>query len=592
MNVALTLAPFLSGTDHVLDLLRRWVRREPAAFVGGLVYGFSPFVITELALTQLNIAFLAIPPLVVLLLDELLVRQEALGLPHRSVPGPAPRCFSSSWSAPKSSSSPFCSATSSWCPSHRRLRRPPPTWRSPSEHARHALRGIAHSPLGPLSLVLLAYPLWFLLRGPSHLSGPIWSNGSVSQYGNTLTSFWKAAATSGCFGSGHDPLRRLPGPGATRARISRIGRRGGRSRRPVCSGVTIAASCCSVASEWRRLFSRSVPDTVIGCRGRPVESVPWIGDIVEIRFTVVLSLCAAVMVAIVIDRLRRPCFVVHHPCSGRPLGPRSWPASSPWPWWYPPSSLWWRRRCPSPPRPSSFPRGFPGDGKDSACGSRGSRLPGSLFRSSVIAGLAGLGHPMRWAQAGGGGPQGQPSWAGTVRPGFDVLVRASLPLGPAPPPTTANLVAVRLCAPGPVASHDDRRPRSGDVAPLRTGEEQCPYAVAFFTAAMGRPPAYVDSAWVWSAVSRSGGPPSAVTTTAFDACVARSSTTVLRACKRYRPAFSDLLPEQGRRRFSGQWWLTHGRPVGGAPWAPGRCRHPRSYGRRRRSASPFRRWWS
>src|SRR5665213_1110803 len=74
MNVALTLTPFLSALAMFV-LLRRWVRWGPAAFVGGLVYGFSPFVITELALTQLNIAFLAVPPLVVLLLDELLVRQ-------------------------------------------------------------------------------------------------------------------------------------------------------------------------------------------------------------------------------------------------------------------------------------------------------------------------------------------------------------------------------------------------------------------------------------------------------------------------------------------------------------------------------------
>ncbi len=74
MNVALTLAPALSALAMFV-LLRRWVAWTPAAFVGGLVYGFSPFLVTELALNQLNIAFLAVPPLVVLALDELLVRQ-------------------------------------------------------------------------------------------------------------------------------------------------------------------------------------------------------------------------------------------------------------------------------------------------------------------------------------------------------------------------------------------------------------------------------------------------------------------------------------------------------------------------------------
>ena len=74
MNVALTLAPALSALSMFL-LLRRWVRWVPAALVGGLVYGFSPFMVTELALNQLNIAFLAVPPLVVLFLADLLVHR-------------------------------------------------------------------------------------------------------------------------------------------------------------------------------------------------------------------------------------------------------------------------------------------------------------------------------------------------------------------------------------------------------------------------------------------------------------------------------------------------------------------------------------
>ncbi len=50
---------------------------------------------------------------------------------------------------------------------------------------------------------------------------------------------------------------------------------------------------------------------------------------------------------------------------------------------------------------------------------------------------------MRWAQAGGGGPEGEPGRAGGSRPGFEVLVDASLPLGPAPGPDPSTLAAVR-----------------------------------------------------------------------------------------------------------------------------------------------------
>ena len=79
-NVALTLGPVVS-TVSMFVLLRRWVAWEPAAFVGGLLYGFSPFVIASLSKGWLNFTFLVIPPLVVACLDELLARQSRRPIP-------------------------------------------------------------------------------------------------------------------------------------------------------------------------------------------------------------------------------------------------------------------------------------------------------------------------------------------------------------------------------------------------------------------------------------------------------------------------------------------------------------------------------
>jgi hypothetical protein len=54
--------------------IRRYVRRPWAAFVGGLLYGFSPFMVGQaLGHPQLTAAFT--PPLILLLMDELVVRQ-------------------------------------------------------------------------------------------------------------------------------------------------------------------------------------------------------------------------------------------------------------------------------------------------------------------------------------------------------------------------------------------------------------------------------------------------------------------------------------------------------------------------------------
>ena len=47
LNVALTLGPALSALAMFV-LLRRWVTWQPAAFVGGLLYGFSPFILVHL----------------------------------------------------------------------------------------------------------------------------------------------------------------------------------------------------------------------------------------------------------------------------------------------------------------------------------------------------------------------------------------------------------------------------------------------------------------------------------------------------------------------------------------------------------------
>ena len=76
INVASTLIPALTALA-MFWLLRRWVTWAPAAFVGGLAYGFSALVIVQLAFGWLNLACLALLPLIVGCLDELFLRQRA-----------------------------------------------------------------------------------------------------------------------------------------------------------------------------------------------------------------------------------------------------------------------------------------------------------------------------------------------------------------------------------------------------------------------------------------------------------------------------------------------------------------------------------
>ncbi len=183
MNVALTLAPALSALSMFV-LLRRWVAWAPAAFIGGLAFGFSPFLVTELALNQLNIAFLAVLPLVVMALDEILVRQRRS--PYVVGAGLAVLLAVQFFVSTEVLviTVVFGAVAVVLLAGFARTRRPAEL----GPHLGHAIRGTGTALVG--AVVLLAYPAWFLFRGPAHLTGPIWSNGSIDQYGNTLTSFW------------------------------------------------------------------------------------------------------------------------------------------------------------------------------------------------------------------------------------------------------------------------------------------------------------------------------------------------------------------------------------------------------------------
>ncbi len=72
-NVLLRLAVALSASSMCL-VLRRWTTWWPAAFVGGLIYGFSAYM-AYYAGNYLFLIFVPLPPVILLLVHEILVRQ-------------------------------------------------------------------------------------------------------------------------------------------------------------------------------------------------------------------------------------------------------------------------------------------------------------------------------------------------------------------------------------------------------------------------------------------------------------------------------------------------------------------------------------
>ncbi len=502
MNIGLTLAPVLSALA-MFWLLRRWVAWTPAAFVGGLAYGFSPFLVTELALNQLNIAFLAIPPLIVLALDELLVRQ-------RRSPYWVGAALGALVVVQFFVSTEVLVIIGLFVVVGIVLMVVAAGFRQPEALRARAGRAVRGALVAlAVAVVVLAYPLWFLLRGPAHLTGPIWSNGSLSQYGNTLTSFWHAG-----------------GLGPAGATMTRFGGYQG-SALPGLGYLGLGVVVVSVAGLviWRhdrrlQLFG-SVGVVAAALSLGPghgyvvpwqaLAHLPWIGDIVEIRLTVVLSLCAAVMVAVVVDRARAWSLDRQ---SDRQLALRVAVVAGVMAVVFVPSLVVLGPNLPLTARAVVVPRWYVQVGAHLSTSQVLLAYPVAFSGLQSSQAYQAVTH-LPWSQAGGGGPTGQADRAGRSQPGFQVLVDVSLPLGPAPGADPASLASVRqaLAAWGVTTIVVPDQPG----LPLYAQGRSPSYAAGFFTAVVGRAPRYVASAWVWSGV---GVPAAAlpVAPTAFAAC--------------------------------------------------------------------------
>jgi len=501
MNVGLTLAPALAALA-MFALLRDWVRWTPAAFLGGLVYGFAPFVVTELALNQLNIAFLAVPPLVVLVLGDLLVTQRRT--PWRNGLALAGLVVVQFFLSTEVLVITALAALVGvllvvvWA-----------AVAAPEALAARvgaALTGAAVA-VGA-SVVVLAYPLWFLLDGPAHLVGPIWSAGATSRFGTT----WSSAVTTGGLAGLRPGLLRLGGyQGPALVGLGYLG-----------TGVVVVAVIGTVVwrADRRLLLFGALGLVMAALALGPVRGVwvpwdalvhvPWVGDIVEVRFTLVVALCAAVMSGLVLDHLHRWITVRTPGPGGRWGGPATLAVGA---LMVLPTVVVLAPNLPLATRPVVLPTWFV---------RRGPTLPPGRVLLAYPVPFSGLQssqawqavNTMAWYQAGGGGPQGQPSRAGAARPGFEVLAAASLPLGPAPLPTPANLTAVRhalavwrvttVVVPDQPDLPDYEQGRSPD------------YAAGLLTAVLGTLPTYADSAWVWHTAT--AGPPAPVSTADFARC--------------------------------------------------------------------------
>lgn len=196
MNVALTLAPALSALAMFV-LVRRWVSWAPAAFFAGLLYGFSPFVLVSLDDAHLMLGMAFVPPLVVACLDELFFRNRRSPVGTGVLLGLLVALQFFIGTEVLVITVIMVVIGVALIALYGALVRPDDLGR----RARRATLGLGIAVL--TGAVLLAYPVWFALAGPAHLSGLVWPNFHPGYGGNTVGNFVRPAPalSTGFFGA-------------------------------------------------------------------------------------------------------------------------------------------------------------------------------------------------------------------------------------------------------------------------------------------------------------------------------------------------------------------------------------------------------
>jgi hypothetical protein len=513
LNVALTLSPVLSGMAMFV-LLRRWVSWEPAAFVGGLLYGFSPFILTNLDYSHLNLTMDLVPPLVIICLDELFIRQQRRPMVNGVLLGLLVTLQFFLGTELLVITVIGMAAGTAGVIAYA-------LWRERQAmrlHARFAVNGLTWA--ATTAAVLLAYPTWFALAGPAHLSGSIWPQ-PLDQYVANL----------------HTYLTGLPG-----FRYPSLYGFNGfiLSDHYLGIGLVVVLGVGLVA--WRRdlrLWLCAFTGLVALALAQGDANVlfgrlPLLENVLPSRFVLIVYLATAIMLGLIVDHTHswlNEWFTRKHGrdlVPGDPCQPKSRPAiptssarvRRPQPAWagalggvivaaiaIVPIAIYLSPNAPIPVQPTRVPSWFSAVAPRLGPNQVLLIFPATLSQESPISWQA-LDN-MRYSMVNEGGPGGDVLRAGKEELGDVVLSDISLPAAESTP---ASKKADRILTPSDVGDVRSALRAWGvtmvvipDHAGLAYYEQtpSVPAAAALITAATGQRPVYQAGAWVWSAVTRS-----------------------------------------------------------------------------------------
>jgi hypothetical protein len=320
LSLAMRMAFALSATSMCF-VLRRWVQWWPAAFIGGLVYAFSPFMVGQ-AQAHLFLTFVPLPPIMLALLDELVVRRRHIVRNGILLGAVATAQFLISPEVLAMCGVATAVALLVMAVRHRGVTR---------ERWRELGRGLGATAIS--LAVFAAYPLWTYLRGPYHVDGPQHQVSILDGYHTAVESLvyptsLQQFGTSGLFATGNGltgqnpvehtiylglPLLCLLVLAAVRFRREGIVR--------LCCWVALGAWLITLGPS---LYFGSSDLSAIKLPYEVIERIPLIDSGLDLRYSLIMYLAVAVVVAVGLDRLRRDgLFAAGGERQSRPAAPKA-----------------------------------------------------------------------------------------------------------------------------------------------------------------------------------------------------------------------------------------------------------------------------
>ena len=296
-NLLLLLAMPVSATAGFV-VLRRWQVWVPAAALGGLIYGFSPYMVGQ-TLEHVELTFLPLPPFIALTVASILQNR---GSPRRLGIQLGLLITAQYLISPEvlamvlvlTIAAVVCVGI------HDRA--------NAFERARTVARPVVIA-FG-LTAVLLAYPIWMMLAGPQHFTGPAW--GLVNPWHNDLLSFVVPG-----------PLQRVSlGMHATGARLySGIGPTAGGyvgipllllagifgwwSRHSLRTQLAVLLTFCALLLSLGPHLAVNGRLTDIPLPFLVLDHVPLVDNILPFRFSLAIDACLAAVIAFGLDDMSR-----------------------------------------------------------------------------------------------------------------------------------------------------------------------------------------------------------------------------------------------------------------------------------------------